>query len=806
MTYQELDNLLGLTNLTDFVNQLTTESTLRCEKCTTFYELHTDPLIAFRNWERAANYCTGTFFDKLACKIWCYIFGVRDAIKAIWNDLYEFFFKHGSGWFFHIWNTLKGLMYDVSAGIKEFFRDPWGYLYRVIQTAVTPLINGIKSVSINIWDLAQKLWLTMSGYLSPLFDSVKNTILNWITDRVNAISSWIDKVKTTISNFWEDISLKISNIYNKVKTVVSNALFSISDQIRNGVSTVLKTIDFGLGGLADALYKAFSGIFGKFWDWFKEITIKAWNFVNVNLLEPLAESAQTIWNWLLDLMWKIFNKIKGVAMGMLPRAPEEGESMIMEALGFLGLGGGVLAAMTLGGGLAKRISGADIPGLGAIVADLSSFRYITAAVMGGLVFAAYTQPLKYFYNSIFRPYLPEWRDIKEMYDRSIITEDEFKFYMKYHGLPDKYAFHYHQISDRPIPEFMVGQMAAWDIFSPGEILEEMRFYGFWEEGTKRMLPMLWWKAKEPFLTRLLTAMMYSIRRGIATVEEMMKDLQALKAKKVRVDSSGHRRLFPVSWEFRALPTDAEITEMIGKWESKRLAADAMIDSIKVQYQEDLITEKEARTELAKYIKIPELIDAEIAPIKYRKVKQTEPKKGKNLRDELKTVLRRAYQYGYITHKFLQQKIKDTNQVVDEETLIKERANWEAFIDDMRDWEAIYRENLENGIITEAEFRKDLIDLGFRPSKVELFIRYDKAKKLGRVPKEREELESKLKDLELRLKDLASDLKAVEEDLAVETEPEKITRLTRRKTEITEDIEKTESEIDLIKARLAALPA
>ena len=77
-------------------------------------------------------------------------------------------------------------------------------------------------------------------------------------------------------------------------------------------------------------------------------------------------------------------------------------------------------------------------------------------------------------------------------------------------------------------------------------------------------------------------------------------------------------------------------------------------------------------------------------------------------------------------------LEESNKIVDERELIKQRANWEAFYDDMYDLVKIYKENLENGIISDEEFRRDLIDLGLRPEKVELMIQYIKAKKTGRI--------------------------------------------------------------------------
>ena len=732
MTYQELDNLLGLTNLTDFANQLTIRGCQISTLCQVegtlllsgddkwkYWGLNWDWNIygsitnALRKTQQALN------------DVWIWILGIKD---YLWNMI-------GRGWrswWDEIWETIRRMYYNFSYEFFRFTQDPWGYLYRVIQNAVSPLISGIKAVGIDIWDFVSKVRNAVSEVVSSWVTSAQNVIVNWITDRINAVYNWIKDTKEWLSKeVWlavKTIQFLPGEIFSTVRNLSDEAI----SQIKVATSSVLKTFDFGLGGLADAFHKAISGIFGNFWDWFKGSIMNFWNFVNTGFLIPLKAGSEEVMKWLWEQIQRIIKTITDTAKKMIPRAPEQGESMIWEGLGFLGMGAGVLALMTLGGGLAKRISGADIPGLGAIVADFSGFKYITGAIMGGLVTAAYAQPLKYYYNALFQPYLPAWPDMIRMYDRSIMTDEEFKEHMKWEGISEKFFDWYHALCDRPIPARQVGNMAAWDLFSKGEMLEELRFFGFWEEGAKRMMPFMWWRAKMPWLTRLLTEMMFVLRRGFCKVEDIIDTFKALRAGTDRVVSSGHRKIFPVTWEMQHLPSDDEIIDMIGKWSRRRLVLDAKADATLVDYREDLITEKECKARLQEIIIYDEVIDGLMAPIKARKFKRIEPEKGKDLRKELKSVLTRCLKEGFITVDEFQKQLGLSNQLVDEATLIKERAWWESFYDDTDDFVEIYKKSLANGLITEAEFRRDFIDRGLRPDKIELMIEHDRITKLGRA--------------------------------------------------------------------------
>ena len=732
MDYKDLDNLLGLSNLNDFTNQLTVngcQSVVVLQQTGTRFNLDEDP---WKYW--------GLNFD------WKNPFGITDKlntlvknIQDIWRKVCDTFTNvwnlvggKAAWWWHHLFDTLNGLMYDVSYEFKKFIWNPATYIWNAIKGGIKTLIDGIKMVGIDIWDFVLKVRNAISDVVSSFVSAAQNVIVNWITNKVNVIYNWLISVRDWIVDHLKTFLLTLKFLPGEMAITVTKLSSEALSQISASTSAILKTIDFGLGGLATSFYNALTGLIDKAWDWFLSLVSKLSLYLKDEFFEPLMDTMKNVWGWLVRWFRSLWDKVKDTLYKLAPTAPEKGEELIESAMGLLGLGISGFGALTGVSMLVSWLSKHHLGHLSALLYDASSYKYISAAVMGGLVFAAYTQPLKYFYNAKFRPYLPAWKDACLMYDRSIITDDEFKFFMKYNGIPDKWFDYYYKVYDKPVSPRQLAPASAWETMDLSDFIYEITFYGLWPERAESTARFLWWGGKEPWTTRLLTAMMYGLRRGFFGAEKIVKQFRDLleEPRTIEiVDKATGRRVTKSSHGF---PSNLELITLIGEWERTRLKADAMVDAIKVQYKEDLITEEEARKEMAKYIVIPEVIDSELAPIKYRKAKQPEPEKGKPLRDELKTIIRMCYKEGLITHKYLEEQLDNANVLVDEKTLILLRAEWEAFYDDMMDWRKIYEKSLADGLITEAEFRRDLIDMGFRASKVELMIKYDRAKKKGRI--------------------------------------------------------------------------
>jgi len=735
MTSDEIFKLIGVKDTIDFVYQPIPEKVLAILNC------EDDP---WWDWLRDT---AGKILNSTVDAI--HKLKIRDKLDAVWQtvvnifnrviEVFDWILATPKWWievkFKAVIEALSGIKNYLYGELKRFLADPWGYIYDVVQRAVRPLIDGIKTVAINAWDLANKIWSKLWGWLEPKLNWLKDVIYIPIKAAIDGVQNWINSARDWI---WGKLQWVYNQIYNAVSTVFNTIKSSISnalDTITASVDNVRHFFNQALGSVGEALWQGLNSLLGRIWDFFVDFFGKVGSWLKESVLEPIWKGMQAFGSWIVKIFTSLYTQAKNALWKLAPSAPEKGEELMNSAIKLLGIGAGGFAALTGVSMAVSWLSKHHLGHLSAILYDMSSYKYIAGALIGGLVFAAYTQPLKYFYNAKFRPFLPKWGEVMEAYGRSKISDDLFKFFLKYNGTPDKYFPIYKAIAARPISAFMIRYIADAEIVDPDGIFKICMDNGYSVEHAGYMAYAMSWGANAPYRKMVETQIRKCYKEGYITKERM--DSEIKKAREVRevpvsyttVDGYTYRATIKVPLDQKTLMS------MAADWESFYDSTTDKVSALKTAYSKESITESEFREKLKPLIVVPERLEDIISREKAKKTGKTEPEKGKTLRDELKTVLRRCYKEGLITWEYLKSLIDQANKVVDEATLILERAAWEAFYDDRMDLIRIYKENLENGIIDEATFRRDLIDLGLRPAKVELMIKYDLAKKTGRLPTE-----------------------------------------------------------------------
>jgi len=827
MTYQELDNLLDLKSLTDAVSYATSLTNSRGLDFTYNPDPESWQWQMFKARVAALGMIEGYSLTSIVARVIILKDIIYYGIWALWDwmlALPKWFLETKFKRVIEAMNDIVDFLYGE---FKEFLRHPGSFIWQKVQAAVKPLIEGIELAGTIVWNIVNKVYNKIYQWLEPRLTTIKDIIWGKIETLWTNIKTYIDNlpklildpIGQTFAWIWERIrgffTESIPNWFERLGARLEIIFTKITTPFRVAIAAIQGFFET----LKDIIHRRGTG-----WENFKDL-LSLWTIwgieragqlinkiidvvrsvITSNWVWTTIHSAKTSFAFMGEVIDSISHAFLNMSRALIPGAPSPEVSPETKITQLFKQGASVLGLMAGLGVVASAMSHLKVPYVGAMIADFAAFRYITGAIMGGLVFAAYTQPLKYYYNAIFKPYLPSWGEVTEAFGRSKISDDLFKFFLKYSGIDEKYFSIYKELAARPISAFMIRYIADAEIADPAQIFEICMDNGYKIEHAIYMAYAMSWGANSPYRKLVESALRKCFKEGYISREMMDREIEKARtvievpATYTTVDGFTYRATVKAPLDQKTLMA------MASEWESFYESRGDKVAAAKTDYSKENITEAEFRARLSELIVNPARLEDIVAREKAKKKAKTEPDKGKTLRDALKSVIRRCYKEGFITKETFESWLKTSNTVVDEPSLLKAQAWWEAYYDDSMDWRKIYEKNLADGLITEAEFRRDLIDMGFRPSKVELLIKYDKAKKLGRVPSEREKLESKLRDLEFRLKDLASDLKAVEEDLAVETEPEKITRLTRRKTEITEDIEKTESEIDLIKAKLAVLP-
>lgn len=732
MKYQEAFKILDLKSLNGFVDKTKSLALTPSEGVFTGDpEGYMDPefywKITVESIERL-----GWSLQDIGAKIYLLAWGIKDVIKAWWHNLSLILFKRAKNWWDHFLETFKGLAWDISYEFKKFVRDPGGYIYDKVKKAIQAVGNAIKITG-----------AAMSQFVSWMSDTVKTFIKQVFANWWDSIRGKIDQMEYNITNWWRYTWQELTKIGVDIKMAVVSAIQdmpvafnaptqTIKNWIDNAKDIIVKTFDYGLGGLINTFKDFLSGIFDRVWNWFVGLLNKVAKFINQNVILPLWNIVKGAWSWLVSFFTSLWQDVKNLLFSLAPSAPEKGEELMVQGLKLLGVGVSAFGALTGLSMVVSWLSKHHLGHLSAILYDMSSYKYITGALVGGLVTAAYAQPLKYFYNAKFRPYLPKFADVHSALGRSIISLDEFKFHLKYAGIPDKYTEMYQRLAQKPISAFMIRYIAEAEITDPQGIFSICMDNGYSVEHSAYMAFALSWGANSSYRKAAESVIRRCFKEGFIDKTRMDKAINEVRAIKevpvsyTTIDGYTYTATIKVPLDQKTL------MKITAEWEAFYDSMNDKVSTLRSAFAKEKISEDELRDNLRALGIVETKIEDIVAREKAKKRVKTEPDRGKTLRDELKSVLRRCYKEGFITAEYLDRLLDETNKVVDEKELIKQRANWEAFYDDMMDLVKIYKENLENGIIDDAIFRRDLIDLGLRPEKVELMIKYIQAKKTGRI--------------------------------------------------------------------------
>jgi hypothetical protein len=437
---------------------------------------------------------------------------------------------------------------------------------------------------------------------------------------------------------------------------------------------------------------------------------------------------------------------------------------------------------------------------------MSSYRLISTALIGGLITAAYAQPLKYFYNATFRPYLPPFRDAFSAFSRNIIGKKEFGHHLKYAGIPDTYLELYDRLASDPVSPFLLRGMAEAEVADPDTIFKYVMDRGYSLEKSIDVTGSLMWLAIKDSRKAAENSVKRHLVEGYITLEEYKAEISKIRAKKEHpvsystIDGETYSGtvLVPLSHE--------ELMQISAEWDAKFDRLKERENAIKKDLSSGDIDVETARRELAEFIKDPSKIEDIIrSSIRTLKVKK-EPEKGKDLRKELKGVLTKCYKEGFITHERLVNELEAAKNLTEESDITLIKAEWEAFYDDMSDQVSTLKSMAKDKTITIDDLRRELTNLGMRPSKIELIVKdvqeYLRVKNAA--------LKSKIEGEIMRLRDkltgLTKELSDLEEQIEAETNPKRIATLEAKYNRKYESFTKVEEQLKAKEEELRLLAA
>jgi murein DD-endopeptidase MepM/ murein hydrolase activator NlpD len=744
--------------------------------------------------------------DKLN-QIWEMVKSIPEKIVNFWNefkDLLRNIFK--GGWLNETIEALRLFLWNTSADLRKIFMDPIGHVKGWIEEIARRVRDYLIEAGDFIKDIAERVWAVVKGGIENTRDFIvekvwgyaENLWRNFKTSLDNVVHEIIDPISNTFQWLWE----QIKEFFNKY----------LFDPIRNIWYRIqvtwedIKLVFTDIGIYISEFFKSVKLLFTQPGEFYKRLVTEIGQITSSETFRKIYSAVERAWDWLVEIFEKIVRTIIDEAKKFAPTAPEKAESLIESGIKLMGIATAGFGALTGVSMAVSWLSKHHLGHLSAILYDMSSYRLISTALIGGLITAAYAQPLRYFYNATFRPYLPPFRDAFSGFSRNIISKKGFQFHLKYAGIPDTYLEFYDRLASDPISPFLLRGMAEAEVADADTLFKYTMDRGYSLEKSIDVTGSLMWLAARDYRKAAENSVKKHLIEGYITEKDYKAEISRIRNKReVKVsyktidgETYSGTVLVPLSHE--------ELMEISARWDSLFDRLKERENSIKSDLKAGDIDAATAREQLAEFIKDESKINDIIREcIRHLKTKE-EPDRGKSIRTALKSRLRACYKEGFINKERYDKERDTVNKITDPILLEDMLAEWDAFYDDMADQVSRLKSMAKNREITVDNLRTELTNLGMRPSKIDLIVKDVQDYLRVKNAAERIKIEASLTRLRDKLRGIAAKLSDLEEQIEAETDPKRVATLEAKYEREYDNYTKVESEIAAKEDELRALAA
>jgi len=439
-----------------------------------FVMLHPDPAASMRIAARL--YWTGVVKDLHASPL--FHGGIADWIVDKIKSALEWF-----------WNTIIKPGIDAAlAGLGWIADRARDLIVGAFKTALVVggwLVEGIKSAVGFVWDKISDVFTWLTNVAKAIWDGIVST-LGMVWDFLKGIGGVIaGALRGFFEWIWSGIQWVGERIWEGVRWVATRTAEVIQAAWR-GITSFIERLIGEITGAISWLWEGIKGLFTGLIDAVKGVFKWIWDNVLVPVGRTVIEAFRWVWNKLVEIVTGFVRWLLDVLRAWAPMTPERAPNAMIEILKMGASALVALGGLTLIGEAVHPLKQMGFPHLSAIFYDLSGYKLVTGAAFTALGICMFRMPLTYFFQNVFRPKMPDKRDVIEARSRGLIDEPTAKRMMGYHGYSDDYFYIWEDFSKTPVRYFALRAVASGGYYDHDLFEDDMRRTGYPPE-TRLML-------------------------------------------------------------------------------------------------------------------------------------------------------------------------------------------------------------------------------------------------------------------------------------------------------------------------------
>ena len=434
-------------------------------------------------------------------------FWIRDKVYEIYNKLWTI----ASDVYHNVSQALQGVIYQVTSYIGPFFSQLWQNLSSWFSQVWQWISTHVSQLAETIWGWFQETWSRVGTFFADLW---------------GRIAAWFSSLWQQIVEVWGDVTQWFGKLWDKLTDIPGLVLAGIADigksiwdKITEWLEKDIKEAIKEMEG-AESIEEVARG--SPFWGllavWLARLlpliwtAFKAWAprlalFGGILALEKTGKLEDLVEKYVTPAFISILDHFE--AMG--PMAPQPGGDIAIPLTKVLTTTITGLATFVLAGGVIGIFKQMGLGVVSAMIYDLVSFRTLTAAFMTSLAAVYIAEPVKYYYQSLARPYLPalghalslagEYALVPQaklgpgavsLDQLDGVNEENRRAFLdiiKYLGYSDEWGLKLYELADAPGKYFALRAMADSGFWDEGYFISELLNSGYNVATIKNMVEM-----------------------------------------------------------------------------------------------------------------------------------------------------------------------------------------------------------------------------------------------------------------------------------------------------------------------------
>ena len=372
-----------------------------------------------------------------------------------------------TGAFAAVGDTLSWIVTAVN-GVYSLLRDFVDGAWVSITTTVAHMLVMLTDTTGGLFD---SLYIWLGELAAGLESRIVSAVLTTAASLTSSIAALLPAVEAVLTGWADAVVDSVNTLNARLNTSLANMSTSILGQLKTTEGRISTTINTALSAWWDSFLAHvfdFTSWVGKLLDatstwvtrdipghspwwttmfeavvnWFKDtFSLGQYNIVSaftVGTLNGLIFAVQPVSQAIVDVFQQSMTAISNAVAATGPITPGSALAVSQSLTSVITTTITGLIGMSVAGELTTPLGKFGLGHVAAMIYDLTNYKALTGAFVGALAAAAVAIPLRYYYNSLFRPNLPGVSQAAEMMIEGDISDAEYTQLMAFHGFPDEW--------------------------------------------------------------------------------------------------------------------------------------------------------------------------------------------------------------------------------------------------------------------------------------------------------------------------------------------------------------------------------